>query len=1566
MAIPKFPRSLVLISTLGFWGNSALIASAQVIPDGTLGSEASQIITNTAVQGLPADVVEGGAIRGPNLFHSFSDFNVGELQRLYFANPAGIENILSRVTGNSASNIFGTLGVTGNANLFLINPNGIIFGPNAQLDITGSFFATTADAFDFGNGALYSAANPEPPPMLTVGITPGLQYSATQRTLQSEANLAVGQNLTLAGGNLQLTGQLQAGGDLTIQAQDTVTVRDSVADSFIANAGRNLTIQGSDTVDIFALNHADSGLFSGGDLVLRSHNSVIGDARYFAQGDFKIEQMDGTLGNLLSPNDPIIRANGNVSFNAYDGASLHILAGGSVTIPGFIRIRSADPQNGLTETFTLADGTAITIDGRSRPTLDIRAGIDWATLPNNTTEGLVPGSIAPPGPQFSPAQDVSIQVGTIFFADSVNGVDVPLEGDVFLTNQYQPKQNTTGNISLLFSETSGLLAGRAVVNGDFSSENGVGSLQIHSRGDILLNGIVNLDPPQNFFTGQIQGNGGNAVLHAASNITFTPGSLINTVGLQGGSVDIRSGGTFTAFGFPSLGQSVITSTSIGDTANAKGGSISITANSVLLADAAIIESDSKGAVSGGDIFITAQNLTLLGGSEILSRAFSSGTAGNVTVQPLNYDLPSFVTLDGIAPLQFLPDGTYSSGGYSSGLFSTSEAGATGAGGVVAVKTGTLTVSNGAVISARTRSTANGGGILLDVNDLWLLNGGQVLTTSFDSGTAGPILVLASNSVNIWGNDAGYTDRFLQLRNAFYNNHPLIKDNPNPTEAQIAAASVSAQESAETIIDPVTYSSALQASNVPEYLPPTFQFNPDGPGTPGNIVIIAPTISMANQGSIEASTFGKNNSQNILIQTQNLSLESGASILAATYGNGSGGNVIIQPLDPTLPSVVEIDGFVPIQISPTTGLPEGGFSSGIFANTDANPNSPPGVTFVPSYGKGGNIEITADTINISNSGILSARTRSAGQGGSITVNVDDLTLLGGGQIVTSTFSTGSAGNIQINATGDIVIDGFDPAWSGRLSDLQAAYEALSFSEQEARNKARFTVDPVAYSSGLYSNVQSEAQANGGSISIGSGNSLHLSNFGSIVVSTNGQGNAGSFTANIKDGIILESGSGIRAGTEQGAIGNGGDVELNARFLSLTGGSTIISGVFRGADTNGDGFPDIPGGFAVDGAGDIKIHASDFISIDGIGPDFSGAENFRSGIFASTEGFAFGDAGAITIETPVLSVSNLGIINAATSNTSDAGNINLNIAEQLTVSTGGLILVDGSFQGGANPGNPGNVVINSGAILLDQGGKIQARTTSGSNANIEMTVGNAVVMSFSGSCSSCNEISTEAFGPTATGGNITISVGNGIFSSGIDDNNDIVANAEASNLGANIIVRPLGNGQGYLGVNGFRKEGPQGRTIQSDIDASSSTTVEDGTTNISNPQEVAEAPPLSLLDPTQLVDRRCELVAAAAGRSEFRVTGRGGLPPSPSDRIETSTLIEDFGPISNGSVSAGETALQGQEETANTTLPSEIIPPEIIVEPQGWVRGADGSVYLYADATPVTERPQLATECASNQP
>lgn len=158
--------------------NSAL---AQIIPDTTFGSESSVVTQSTG----SLHTISGGATRGANLFHSFQNFSILTGHTAYFNNSLNIQNIIARVTGGAVSNIDGLIKANGTANLFLINPNGFIFGSNAQINIGSSFLATTANTIKFGDGTFFSAA-PEAQPLLTISVPIGLGFGSNPGTIQIE------------------------------------------------------------------------------------------------------------------------------------------------------------------------------------------------------------------------------------------------------------------------------------------------------------------------------------------------------------------------------------------------------------------------------------------------------------------------------------------------------------------------------------------------------------------------------------------------------------------------------------------------------------------------------------------------------------------------------------------------------------------------------------------------------------------------------------------------------------------------------------------------------------------------------------------------------------------------------------------------------------------------------------------------------------------------------------------------------------------------------------------------------------------------------------------------------------------------------------------------------------------------------------------------------------------------------------------------------------------------------------------------------------------------------------
>ncbi len=179
--------------------------------------------TNTAVTRQDNRFnIQGGRLSADdaNLFHSFREFNLQKGQTASFSSTEIIKNILTRVTGGNQSFINGTLEVVGsNANLYIINPAGIAFGPNAQLNVPASFTATTASGIRF-NQAWFSATGTNNYEQL-IGTPSAFVFPRQPTAIFNAADLEVkpGQELTLMGGSVVNTGTLKApGGQITIAA----------------------------------------------------------------------------------------------------------------------------------------------------------------------------------------------------------------------------------------------------------------------------------------------------------------------------------------------------------------------------------------------------------------------------------------------------------------------------------------------------------------------------------------------------------------------------------------------------------------------------------------------------------------------------------------------------------------------------------------------------------------------------------------------------------------------------------------------------------------------------------------------------------------------------------------------------------------------------------------------------------------------------------------------------------------------------------------------------------------------------------------------------------------------------------------------------------------------------------------------------------------------------------------------------------------------------------------------------------------------------------------------------
>lgn len=310
----KFPASsLYILSAIAFglFFDSQVAIAQSIQTDGTTPTQATSCSDGC--------LIEGGLQQGENLFHSFERFNVNAGATVLFQDP-GVANILSRVTDNEVSEILGTLGVSGgDANLFLLNPNGIIFGQDSSLDLNGSFLATTADGIRFGEQGLLDAA-PNEIPLLTINPTTLVFAAGDRGAISNQSNPPAGDNpdllttyglrvpngksLLLVGGDVivdggsitALEGRIELGG-----LAETGEIGLNFADA--KGVGINLDFpQQLNRANVSLTNEAFLSVFtanSGGDIAINAQNINISNGSGVIAGiDGDLTTSDSQAGNI--------------------------------------------------------------------------------------------------------------------------------------------------------------------------------------------------------------------------------------------------------------------------------------------------------------------------------------------------------------------------------------------------------------------------------------------------------------------------------------------------------------------------------------------------------------------------------------------------------------------------------------------------------------------------------------------------------------------------------------------------------------------------------------------------------------------------------------------------------------------------------------------------------------------------------------------------------------------------------------------------------------------------------------------------------------------------------------------------------------------------------------------------------------------------------------------------------------------------------------------------------------------------------------------------------------------
>jgi filamentous hemagglutinin family protein len=1301
---------VIVLAISGVMTTLANSARAQIVPDSTLGAESTKLTPNTNVQGLPATLIEGGASRGVNLFQSFLQFNVGDGQRVYFANPVGIENILTRVTGSDPSKIFGTLGVDGRANLFFLNPNGIIFGPNARLDVAGSFLATTANSFVFENGLKFSATNPEAAPLLIVSLRPGLQFgSHPSASISNTGNLSVGQDLTLVGGNLDLQGKLQAGRDLILEAQHTVKVTDTATNPFIAAAGGKLLLQGNQSIDIFALNHPESGLFSGGDMVLRSANTVGGDAHYWAGGNFRIEKLDGNLGNLSSPDDPIIRASRDVSFDSYEGASLHILAGGSVNINS-ITITGADtthPTNSITENVPLStslpDGTnSVAINGGGEPTLDIRAGTTAFGTPG-LRPNPIPGVTDIVNPN-APPTSADINIGTI---ENLNYslTNEPVKGKILLTNQYAPNQlpgKITTNLTESFGDVTIDSRGDIETKGTIDVSFGIDSnnnIQFIANKNILVGGDLLSD--------SYSGNGGNITLISKNGGIDTRAGAIVSRAFDGVSGDVNLQATGDIY----LGNIEASSFDGG-----RGGNINIMAGGLLTLDNVFVRSETYGYGNAGNIDVAAQSVFLNNGAQLRSISYGSGNSGNITVKAQD-----ILSLTGNGDLDEPPT--------PSAIFTLANLYSTGNGGDINITTNSLVMRDGSEILANNfgegtdtragditiRATGKisldgfrvrendipvtgiasnvsfaghgkqGGTIDIEAAALDLTNSGSIASNleRGANGQGGNIKLNIGGDILISGvGQAGPSGIFALTQPTSVGDGGTIEVQAGGTISLRDRAEIKTDNNGSGVAGSIKITAGDKLSIENSSVTSESNYNDESElystidiaATRGSVFLNQARLSTTNFGLGYAGDISISARDEISIINSSNTPDQPESEKKGIFSNGNLGNIFIgfyQEDASLIPKKVTIDH----SFLSTSNQVEGNNRENILTKDagdiivhslgDLFLTSSNLETATYGSGAGGDIYFEANSVSLSNQSSLLANTLGTGKAGGVTVNTT------GGSVSLSESSINTGSN-EITLDSEILSSKEEQGGGGDISITTASLfltqnsilNVSTFGSENSGNIYIAADKTVSFTDSSIVNARTYLRGNAGNVNIKTQNLL-FSNESLIQAETLGSGNAGNLDLTAEFFYLSNT---SRLDAQTFGSGNAGNVDIKTQMLSLTEGSRI----------NADSFGSGKGGNITINPLNDQSQASAAVNISGV----ASFNKFSSGLFVNTESEKpdAGPGGNISIKTGNLNISDAGVLSAPSKSSGSGGNIEINV-NNLAITSGGQIVTNAYRSGQA---------------------------------------------------------------------------------------------------------------------------------------------------------------------------------------------------------------------------------------------------------------------------------------------